>query len=39
MPCIYDRKSLIYMKEKYKKRLRGLEKAVSEKIGKEAKFS
>ena len=38
MPCIYDRKSLIYMKEKYKKRLRGLEKAVSEKIGKEAKF-
>jgi len=38
MPCIFDRKSLIYMPEKYKKRLRELEKVVSKKIGKEVKF-
>ena len=38
MPCIYDRKSLIYMPEKYKRRLRELKKAVSEKISKKAKF-
>ena len=38
MPCIFDRKSLIYMPEKYKKRLRELERKVSEKIGKEAKW-
>ena len=38
MPCIYDRKSLIYMPEKYKKRLRELERKVSNKIGKDVKF-
>ena len=38
MPCIYDRKSLIYMPDKYKKRLRALEEKVSKKIGKEAKW-
>ena len=38
MPCIYDRKSLIYMPNKYKQRLRTLEEKVSKKIGKEAKW-
>ena len=39
MPCIYDNpKTLEYAGEKYVKRLRELEKAVSEKIGKKAKW-